>query len=101
MQRLFKAASSGSSIQETTLGPIVLKDSSRRRATASRAVPVLRNEFLEKRFPESRRKAYYLMAIHENLAQIPKRHLREVGSSKATEMVKVARKDGSEFDCAT
>jgi len=25
------------------------------------------DEFLEKRFPESRRKAYYLMAIHENL----------------------------------
>ena len=29
------------------------------------------DEFLEKRFPESRRKAYYLMAIHENLTQIP------------------------------
>jgi len=25
------------------------------------------DEFLAKRFPESRRKAYYLMAIHENL----------------------------------
>ena len=59
------------------------------------------DEFLEKQFPESRRKAYYLMAIHENLTQIPKRQLREVGWSKATEMVKVARKDGSEFDCAT
>ena len=30
------------------------------------------DEFLEKRFPESRRKAYYLMAIHENLTKIPK-----------------------------
>ncbi len=30
------------------------------------------DEFLEKRFPESRRKAYYLMAIHENLTRIPK-----------------------------
>jgi hypothetical protein len=59
------------------------------------------DEFLEKRFPESRRKAYYLMAIHENLTQIPKRQLREVGWSKATEMVKVARRDGTEFDCAT
>ena len=29
------------------------------------------DEFLEKRFPESRRKAYYLMAIHENLDQNP------------------------------
>jgi len=27
------------------------------------------DEFLQKRFPESRRKAYYLMAIHENLSR--------------------------------
>jgi hypothetical protein len=59
------------------------------------------DEYLGKRFPESRRKAYYLMAIHENLKRIPKHHLREVGWSKATEMAKVARRDGSEFDCAT
>src|SRR3984957_6738629 len=59
------------------------------------------DEYLEKRFPESRRKAYYLMAIHENLTRIPKQHLREVGWSKATEMAKVARRDGNEFDCAT
>jgi hypothetical protein len=59
------------------------------------------DEFLEKRFPESRRKAYYLMAIHENLTRVPKPQLREVGWSKAAEMAKVARKDGSEFDCAT
>jgi hypothetical protein len=58
------------------------------------------DEFLEKRFPESRRKAYYLMAIHENLTSIPKPRLREVGVSKAAEMVKVARKDGKAFDCA-
>ena len=57
--------------------------------------------FLEKRFPESRRKAYYLMAIHENLTRIPKQHLREVGWSKAVELVKVARRDGEGFDCAT
>jgi len=59
------------------------------------------DEFLEKRFPESRRKAYYLMAIHEHLTRIPKRQLREVGWSKATELIKVARRDGVEFDCAT
>jgi len=59
------------------------------------------DEFLEKRFPESRRKAYYLMAIHENLMRVPKRQLREVGWSKAVELVKVARKDGEGFDCAT
>jgi len=59
------------------------------------------DEFLEKRFPESRRKAYYLMAIHENLTRIPKPRLREVGWSKAAEMAKVARRDGKDFDCAT
>ncbi len=59
------------------------------------------DEFLEQRFPESRRKAYYLMAIHETLTKIPKQQLREVGWSKATELVKVARKDREAFDCAT
>ena len=52
------------------------------------------DDFLAKRFPDSRRKAYYLMAIHENLTRIPKQQLRGVGWSKATELVKVARKDG-------
>ena len=59
------------------------------------------DEFLERRFPDSRRKAYYLMAIHENLTKVPKQQLREVGWSKAIELVKVARRDGEEFDCAT
>jgi hypothetical protein len=59
------------------------------------------DEFLEKRFADSRRKAYYLMAIHENLTKIPKRDLQQVGWSKATELVKVARRDGGEFNCAT
>jgi hypothetical protein len=59
------------------------------------------DEFLEKRFRESRRKAYYLMAIHENLPKIPKQQLKVMGWSKAGEMVKVARKEGESFDCAT
>ena len=59
------------------------------------------DEFLEKRFPESRRKAYYLMAIHENLTKVPKQRLRQIGWSKAVEMVKVARRDEDQFDCAT
>ncbi len=59
------------------------------------------DEFLEKRFPGSRRKAYYLMAIQEKLTRILKHKLREVGWSKAAEMVKVARRDGERFDCAT
>jgi len=57
-------------------------------------------EFLERRFPESRRKAYYLMAIHENLMRVPKPQLREMGWTKARELVKVARKEGPEFACA-
>jgi hypothetical protein len=59
------------------------------------------DEFLEKRFADSRRKAYYLMAIHEKLMRIPKHELQQLGWSKATELVKVARKDGESFDCAT
>jgi hypothetical protein len=58
------------------------------------------DDFLEKRFPESRRKAYYLMAIHESLTKIPKQRLREIGWRKAAEMVKVARREGEHFDCA-
>ena len=41
------------------------------------------------------------MAIHENLTRVPKQQLREVGWSKAVELVKVARNDGEDFDCAT
>jgi len=59
------------------------------------------DEFLEKKFPESRRKAYYLMAIHEQLPRQILRELKQVGWSKAAELAKVARRDGRSFDCAT
>jgi hypothetical protein len=59
------------------------------------------DEFLERKFPESRRKAYYLMAIHERLPRIHKADLKQVGWTKATELAKVARRDGKEFDSAT
>ena len=52
------------------------------------------DQFLEKRFPESRRKAYYLMAIHEHLTKVPKQELKEVGWTKATDLAKVARREG-------
>jgi hypothetical protein len=58
------------------------------------------DQFLEKRFPESRRKAYYLMTIHEHLTKIPKQNLREIGWRKAAELVKVARSEGERFECA-
>jgi hypothetical protein len=57
--------------------------------------------FLERKFPESRRKAYYLMAIHEQLPRIHKVELQQVGWAKATELAKVARRDGQRFDSAT
>ena len=59
------------------------------------------DEFLERRFPESRRKAYYLMSIHEHLPPQVRRELKEVGWSKGLELAKLARRDRQEFDCAT
>jgi len=59
------------------------------------------DEFLERKFPESRRKAYYLMAIHEQLPRIHKVELQQVGWAKATELAKVALRDGQRFDSAT
>jgi hypothetical protein len=59
------------------------------------------DDFLERRFPESRRKAYYLMSIHENLPPQARRELKEVGWTKGVELAKVARRDGQHFDCAT
>jgi hypothetical protein len=59
------------------------------------------DEFLERRFTESRRKAYYLMSIHEHLPPQARKELKEVGWTKGLELAKVARRDGHEFDCAT
>jgi hypothetical protein len=58
------------------------------------------DEFLERKFPESRRKAYYLMAIHEHLPRIPKADLRSMGWTKARELAKVVRRERQGFDCA-
>jgi hypothetical protein len=59
------------------------------------------DEFLEKRFPQSRRKAYYLMSIQEHLPPLVRKQLKQVGWSKAAELVKVARSDGRRFESAT
>jgi len=58
------------------------------------------DEFLQRRFPESRRKAYYLMSIHEHLPPQVRRELKQVGWTKGLELAKLARRDGQEFDCA-
>ena len=59
------------------------------------------DEFLERRFPGSRRKAYYLMSIHEHLPPQARKQLKEVGWTKGLELAKLARRDGQHFDCAT
>src|SRR5690242_13582918 len=59
------------------------------------------DEFLARRFPESRRKAYYLMSIHEQLPPEARRELKEVGWTKGLELAKLARRGSQDFDCAT
>jgi hypothetical protein len=58
------------------------------------------DDFLARRFPESRRKAYYLMSIHEHLPPQARKELKEIGWTKGRELVKLARRDGQRFDCA-
>ena len=60
------------------------------------------DEFLERRFPDSRRKAYYLMSIHEYLPPQVRKELRQLGWSKGLELAKLARRqNGQGFNCAT
>jgi len=59
------------------------------------------DEFLEKRFPDSRRKAYYLMSIHENLPPQARKELKKIGWAKGVELAKIARRDRQNFNCAT
>jgi hypothetical protein len=58
------------------------------------------DEFLERRFPESRRKAYYLMSIHEHLPPQARKELKGIGWTKGRELAKLARAGGQGFDCA-
>jgi hypothetical protein len=59
------------------------------------------DEFLERRFSESRRKAYYLMSIHEQLPPQVRKELKHVGWSKGLELAKLARHQGERFESAT
>ena len=56
------------------------------------------DEFLERRFPESRKKAYYLMSIHEHLPAQARKELKEVGRTKELELANIARRDREHFD---
>src|SRR5438105_14374056 len=46
------------------------------------------DEFLERRVPESRRKAYYWMSIHGHLTRIPKRDLQQIRWTKVRKLVR-------------
>ena len=59
------------------------------------------DEFLERRFPGSRRKAYYLMPIHEHIPPKARKELKKVGWTKGLEPAKLERRDREQFDCAT
>jgi len=56
------------------------------------------DEFLERRFPESRRKAYYLMSIHEQLPPQVRKKVKQVGWTKGIELAKLARQQGQRFE---
>lgn len=56
-------------------------------------------EFLERKFPHSRRMAYYFMAIYEGLPRQIHRDLQKVGWTKAVALAKIARREGEEFEC--
>ena len=58
------------------------------------------DEFLARRFPESRRKAYYLMSIHEHLPPQGRKDLKEIVWTKGRELAKLARAKAQRFDCA-
>ena len=58
------------------------------------------DEFLARRFPESRRKAYYLMSIHEHLPPQVRKELKEIGWTKGRELAKLVRREGQHFNCA-
>src|SRR5450631_4210570 len=59
------------------------------------------DEFLARRLPDSRRKAYYLMSIHEHLPPQARKELQQVGWAKGLELAKLARRDKQNIDCAT
>ena len=88
-------------VNQATMGTSVAACAgSRYRDGRSHAHRASFDEYLERKFPESRRKAYHVMAIYEHLPRIPKADLNLMGWTKARELVKVARREGQNFDCA-
>jgi hypothetical protein len=59
------------------------------------------DEFLERKFPHSRRMAYYFMAICEGLPRKIHGKLQNLEWTKAVELAKIGRREGEDFDSAT
>jgi hypothetical protein len=59
------------------------------------------DESLKRRFAWSRRNAYCLMSIHEQLPPQTGKQPKEIGWTKGLELAKLARRDKQHFDCAT
>jgi hypothetical protein len=57
-------------------------------------------EFLKKKFPQSRRMAYYLMAVYEKLPREIHRDVKRIGWTKARELVRIARREGRKLNRA-
>jgi hypothetical protein len=58
------------------------------------------DEFLERRFPESRRQGVLLDVIHENLPPQVRKEMKQVGWTKGRELAKLARAENQNFNCA-
>jgi hypothetical protein len=56
--------------------------------------------YFVQKLPGSRRKANYLVSIHDQLRQTPAPEIEDLGWSKAMELAKVARSEGRKFDSA-
>jgi len=59
------------------------------------------DEFLARRFPESRRKAQQPDVYPRAVPPQALKDLKEMGWTKGLELAKLARRDGQHFDCAT
>jgi hypothetical protein len=55
----------------------------------------------EAKFPDCRRKAYYLMSIQDYLKQIPTPEIEDLGWAEVLVLAKVARHEGRGFNSAT
>ena len=89
------------SMRRTLWGCAGSSSSAMRSFTILLSPTLIFDDFLARRFPESRRKAYYLMSIHEHLPPEVKSGLTAIGWTKGVELAKIARRDRQDFDCAT